>query len=102
MRERTIMASAFKARCLALLDQVAVDHVPLLITKRGRPIARLVPVDDMPPGQSTEGSVHLVAEEDQAYFTTDVRWGDSQSRSGRGDRQASRGRRRRYTRPDTR
>lgn len=74
MRERTIMASAFKARCLALLDQVAVDHVPLLITKRGRPIARLVPIDDVPAGRSTEGSVHLVAEEDQAYFTTDERW----------------------------
>jgi len=76
--ERTIMASAFKARCLALLDQVAVDHVPLVITKRGRAIARLVPMDDVATGRSTEGSVHLVAEDDAAYFTTDERWETSE------------------------
>lgn len=71
---RTVMASTFKARCLALLDQVAVDHVPLVITKRGRPIARVVPMDEEPTGRSTHRSVHLVAEEDEAYFSTGTPW----------------------------
>jgi prevent-host-death family protein len=74
MQERTVMASTFKARCLALLDQVELDRVPLVITKRGKPIARLVPIDEAPSGRSTHGSVHLVAEADAAYYSTDEPW----------------------------
>lgn len=37
-------ASQFKAQCLALLDRVAETGVPLVVTKRGKPVARLVPV----------------------------------------------------------
>ena len=36
-------ASKFKEQCLALLDNIASDG--LLITKRGKPVAKLVPVD---------------------------------------------------------
>jgi len=74
MQEKTVMASTFKARCLALLDQVEIDRVPLVITKRGRPIARVVPMEDGPTGVSTMGSVHLVAESDAAYYGTDAVW----------------------------
>ena len=74
MHERTIMASTFKARCLALLDQVELDRVPLVITKHGKPIARLVPMDEAPSGRSTLGSVRLVAEGDAAYYSTDEPW----------------------------
>ena len=38
-----IAAAEFKARCLALLDQVHEDGRPITITKRGRIVARLVP-----------------------------------------------------------
>jgi prevent-host-death family protein len=38
---RTITAAAFKARCLALLDEVARTRETLVVTKRGRPVARL-------------------------------------------------------------
>ncbi len=74
MQERTVMASTFKARCLALLDQVELDRVPLVITKRGRPIARLMPIEEAPRGRSTLGSVRLVAESDAAYYSTDEPW----------------------------
>lgn len=74
MQERTVMASTFKARCLALLDQVGIDRVPLVITKRGRPIARVVPIEDGPTGRSTMGSVRLVAEPDAAYYGTQEAW----------------------------
>jgi prevent-host-death family protein len=41
---RTIKASEFKARCLKLMDEVAESGEPVVITKNGRPVARLVPV----------------------------------------------------------
>ena len=40
----TIPAGEFKAKCLKLLDKVAEDRQPLIITKHGRPVAQLVPV----------------------------------------------------------
>jgi prevent-host-death family protein len=40
-------ASDFKARCLAVIDQVHERGQPVLITKRGRPVARLVPAGDV-------------------------------------------------------
>ncbi len=39
----TINASDFKARCLAILDQVQTTGERVLILKRGRPVAELVP-----------------------------------------------------------
>lgn len=47
-RSATIGATQFKARCLELMDQVAATGNPVVITKRGRPVARLVPVDRRP------------------------------------------------------
>lgn len=41
-----IAAAAFKARCLQLMDEVARTREPIVITKRGRPVARLLPVED--------------------------------------------------------
>lgn len=42
--ETTIGAGDFKAKCLRLLDAVAEQRESLVITKRGKPIARLVPM----------------------------------------------------------
>jgi prevent-host-death family protein len=40
---RHIKASEFKAKCLALMDEVARTGSPLVITKNGKPVAELVP-----------------------------------------------------------
>jgi prevent-host-death family protein len=40
---REISASEFKAKCLAILDEVAQTGQPVTILKRGRPIAQLIP-----------------------------------------------------------
>jgi prevent-host-death family protein len=40
---REINASEFKAKCLAILDEVAQTGQPVTILKRGRPIAQLIP-----------------------------------------------------------
>lgn len=41
--QRTIPASEFKARCLALMDDVARTGEMLVVTKNGRPVAELRP-----------------------------------------------------------
>ncbi|MDX1998465.1 MAG: type II toxin-antitoxin system Phd/YefM family antitoxin [Thermoanaerobaculia bacterium] len=60
---KTIAAGDFKTRCLALLDEVAITRLPLVVTKRGKPVARLVPVTDDPPADLV-GSVRYASEED--------------------------------------
>lgn len=41
-----VTATAFKAHCLSLMDQVERTGRPLLITKRGRVVAQLAPAPD--------------------------------------------------------
>lgn len=38
-----ISAADFKARCLRLMDQVEQERTEVIITKRGKPVAKLVP-----------------------------------------------------------
>ena len=73
-KDRVVMASTFKAQCLGIIDRIAIDRVPVIITKRGRPVARLVPVDQEDAGRSMLGSVHLVAERDEDYYSTGEAW----------------------------
>lgn len=44
-----IAAGQFKAQCLSLMDRVHDTHEAVLITKRGRPVARMVSVADAKP-----------------------------------------------------
>ncbi len=46
--KRTINAGDFKAQCLKLMDQVNSQRSEVVITKRGVPVARLVPVEAAP------------------------------------------------------
>ena len=41
-----IAAGEFKAKCLQLMDQVRETHVPIIITKHGVAIAKLVPIEE--------------------------------------------------------
>jgi prevent-host-death family protein len=43
---KTIATGEFKAHCLTLMDDVRSTREPLIITKRGKPVAKLVPADD--------------------------------------------------------
>ena len=49
-------AGEFEARCLALLDEVAATGREILVTKRGKPVARVIPVA-CAPRMSLRGSV---------------------------------------------
>jgi len=39
-------AGKFKAQCLKLMDEVRDRHCEIVITKRGKPVAKLVPFED--------------------------------------------------------
>jgi prevent-host-death family protein len=38
-------AGSFKAKCLAVMDEVQAKRETVVITKRGKPVAKLVPVN---------------------------------------------------------
>jgi prevent-host-death family protein len=42
---KTIAAAEFKARCLSLMEDVRSTREPIVITKRGKPVAKLVPAE---------------------------------------------------------
>ena len=44
MKPRTVTVTEFKAKCLALLDEIARRGGSITVTKRGRPMAKVSPV----------------------------------------------------------
>ena len=69
-RPRTIGAARFKERCLALLDRLGPDG--LVITKRGRPVARVLPYDRN--SASLIGSLRDKLEIKGDIMSTGIRW----------------------------
>jgi prevent-host-death family protein len=43
---KKMAAGSFKANCLAIMDQVQAKRESVVITKRGEPVAKLVPVNE--------------------------------------------------------
>jgi prevent-host-death family protein len=46
MKTKTIPAGTFKAQCLAIMDEVHAKREAVVITKRGKPVAKLVPIQE--------------------------------------------------------
>lgn len=42
---KTMPAGTFKAQCLAVMDEVQAKRQTVVITKHGKPVAKLVPAD---------------------------------------------------------
>jgi len=59
-----IAAGEFKAKCLGLLDEVERNRKEIIITKRGRAVARLLPADEEPPRVfgRMKGSVEILGD----------------------------------------
>ena len=59
---KIVPAGKFKQTCLRLLDEVAETGTPIVVTKRGKPVAQIIP----PPAPETEagwlGSLRGTAE----------------------------------------
>lgn len=43
---KTIPAGQFKVHCLAIMDEVQAKRQAVVITKRGKPVAKLVPIEN--------------------------------------------------------
>lgn len=74
MSDHEITASRLKSDCSSIVRQVDESKVSFTITKDGRPIARLVPVDADDYGAALMGSVTLVAVNDEDYYSTGEPW----------------------------
>ena len=42
---KQMRASVFKARCLTVMDDVQATGEPVIVTKRGKPVVKVVPVE---------------------------------------------------------
>jgi prevent-host-death family protein len=70
-KDVAVPAGEFKAKCLALLDKVAETGQPLVVTKRGKPVARVVAVEEPP---SLLGSVTYPGDPDEIIRPLDEPW----------------------------
>jgi prevent-host-death family protein len=75
-QDSSIPAGEFKQRCLALLDRVAETGMPIVVTKRGRPVARIVAIES-PDG--LRGSLHVLTEDEAELYSTGDRWDAEQT-----------------------
>ena len=79
MKTKAIPAGAFKARCLAIMDEVQAKRQSVLITKRGKPVAKLVPVqeqkDDIFGFMKGKGTIEIKGDIVSPVLTPEE-WGD--------------------------
>jgi prevent-host-death family protein len=68
---RTITATRFKTECLALLDEVAEAGDSLVVTKRGKPVAVVGPVQEP---ESLRGSVKFNVSDEELLAPLPERW----------------------------
>lgn len=59
---KVVAAGKFKAECLAMLDRVSRTGEPIVVTKRGKPVAKVVPIVEEDAVASLRGSVIVVGD----------------------------------------
>lgn len=69
--EKPVPAGEFKNSCLKLMDAVSKTGLPILVTRRGKPLVRVVPVVDASAARSLRGSILHEAED---IFSTGETW----------------------------
>lgn len=70
-KEKTVTATEFKAKCLKMLDRLNPQGI--VLTKRGRPIARVVPVGGIPSAAfygALKGKIQVKGD----LFSTGIKW----------------------------
>ena len=71
MSTRTVSATHFKAQCLAMLDEVANTGDEIVVTKHGRPVARVSAANGP---RSLLGSVKFNVSDEEFIKPIDVEW----------------------------
>lgn len=70
---QTVPAGEFKAKCLKLMDIVAQTREELVITKKGVPVAKIVPIqNNIDPFGFLKGTVF--SQDDLSLLATHDRW----------------------------
>ncbi len=76
---KTMPAGKFKVHCLAVMDEVQSKRESVVITKRGKPVAKLVPVetekDDIFGFFKGRGKIEIKGDIVSPAFTPEE-WGD--------------------------
>ena len=70
-KEKVVNASEFKTKCLKILDEL--EPPGILIVKRGKPVARVIPVSDQKPFHlvgSLKGRIKIKGN----ILSTGVKW----------------------------
>jgi len=70
---KTMGAGQFKAQCLKVMDDVAITREPVTITKKGRPVAKLVPAQTEAPDLlgCLAGTIEIVGDIESAATAAD-------------------------------
>ncbi len=69
---KTINAGKFKDRCLKIMDSVAQTKTPVVVTKRGRAVVKVVPYTQ--PANATRSLVGSILKESGNPFGTGEKW----------------------------
>lgn len=74
---KTVPAGKFKVHCLAIMDEVQAKRQAVVITKRGRPVAKLVPVENEKDDifGFYKGKITILGDVVSPVFTPEE-WGD--------------------------
>jgi prevent-host-death family protein len=75
MSLRSIPAGEFKSKCLKIMDMVKETHRPIIITKYGKPVAKLTPINEESPKSlfgAMKGSVAVI---EDITKPVDEEWG---------------------------
>jgi len=71
MKQRSVAAGEFKNSCLRLMEEVHQNGIALTVTKRGKPMVRIIPAND----DSTEDELlGTVVREAPNIFSTGEEW----------------------------
>lgn len=68
---RTIPAGKFRNTCLKLMDEVQKNKIPLIVTKRGKPIVQVIPFTEKVGAKSLLGTLIYAAED---IYSTGESW----------------------------
>ena len=79
--QKTMPAAEFKAKCLKILDELEAGGI--LITKRGRPVARVIPAVEA-DNKKLIGSMKGKIEVSGDLFSTGVKWNAESGHAPRG------------------
>jgi prevent-host-death family protein len=71
IRSRTVPAGEFKNSCLKLMEAVRKDGVPITVTKRGKPLVRIVPIAEEGGPDTLVGTIVHEADD---IFSTGESW----------------------------